>query len=93
MVLAEIVHTCTHDAVAHAAAASLGPEFLDRVRRAAQKRALSPGAFVAQSVQRFSNAADEPARRALQTAVRGTDMPLLRGLALIVEPDLVDRSR
>ena len=88
MVLAEIVRTCTHDAVAHAAAASLGPDFLDRVRRAAHKRGLPPGTFVAQSVRRFSSAADRDTRCAIQRAVTGTDMPVLRGLAMIVEPEL-----
>jgi hypothetical protein len=84
------VRTCSHDAVAQAAVASLGPEFLSRVRNAAARRGLPPGKFVADSVRRFESVAGEQELCALQNAIRGADMPLLRGLALIVEVDLSD---
>jgi hypothetical protein len=91
MVLSEIVKTCSHDKVAHAAIASLGPAFLDRVRSAADRHGLQPGSFVAESVRRFQAGAGEREKCELQRAVHGADMPVLRGLAMIVEHDLGDR--
>ena len=55
----------------------------------------SSGALAASAVLRFRSNARAPEFEALQQAVAGDDLPLLRGLAFIVEPTLgegVDRA-
>ncbi len=93
MVLSEIVHTFSHDRVAHAAALSLGRDFLETVEHAASHRGMPAGKFIAASVRRFETDAPEHEKFALQQAVAGSDMPLLHGLALIVAHEIETSHR
>jgi hypothetical protein len=88
MVLAEIYHTCSHAPVAHAAAASLGRDFYRHVQEEAHKRGVPTGTFVANSVRNFQANAAAHEKWALQKAVVGSDMPVLRGLEMIVSQEL-----
>ncbi|MCB1543993.1 MAG: hypothetical protein KDJ30_06885, partial [Rhodoblastus sp.] len=75
--------------------ASIGGTFARRVRETATRRGVRPGALAASAVLRFRSNARAPEFEALQQAVAGDDLPLLRGLAFIVEPTLgegVDRA-
>ena len=94
MVIQDIMNSCSNEQVAEAAVASIGGTFARRVRETATRRGVRPGALAASAVLRFRSNARAPEFEALQQAVAGDDLPLLRGLAFIVEPTLgegVDR--
>jgi hypothetical protein len=82
--LAEIIHTCSHEKVAHAAVASMGPSFAEKVRVAAGKLDLSTGAFAARVVREFDECSGEAERQAIRKAMGGSDQPILTGLRLIL---------
>ncbi|MCC0005168.1 MAG: hypothetical protein H6872_08440 [Methylobacteriaceae bacterium] len=95
MVIQDIMNSCSNEQVAEAAVASIGGTFARRVRETATRRGVRPGALAASAVLRFRSNARAPEFEALQQAVAGDDLPLLRGLAFIVEPTLgegVDRA-
>jgi hypothetical protein len=91
MVVAEIVRTCSHAKVARAAVVSMGREFSSRVDAVAGRNGVEVGDYAARVVQDFDRRAGEMQRRALERAVRRTDMPVLHGLRLILE-DALQRS-
>lgn len=93
MVVSEILRTCSHEKVAHAAVASIGRDFLERVNGIAGQRGLEPGAFAAQAVRDFERRAGDRQRQDLECAVKNTDMPLLQGLRYILEDALENNSR
>ena len=84
--LAEIIHTCSHEKVAHAAVASMGPSFAEKVRVAAGDLDLSTGAFAARVVRDFDEWSGEAERQAIRKAMGGSDQPILTGLRLILQP-------
>ncbi len=90
MVIQDIMNSCSNEKVAEAAVASIGGVFARRVRETARRRGVRPGALAASAVLRFRSSARSTEFEALQNAVAGDDLPLLRGFALIVEPALVD---
>lgn len=88
MVIQDIMNSCSNEKVAEAAVASIGGAFARRVRETATRRGIRPGALAASAVLRFRSSARAPEFAALEQAVAGDDLPLLRGLAFIVEPAL-----
>lgn len=86
--LDEIVHTCSHEKVAHAAVASLGFVFLSRVKRAADQRGVSVGIFAASVVREFGEEAPAHERCAVDRAMDKADQPILCGLQTILERQL-----
>jgi len=84
--LAEIIRTCSHEKVAHAAVASMGPSFAEKVRVAAGDLDLSTGAFAARVVRDFDECSGEVERQAIRKAMGGSDQPILTGLRLILRP-------
>jgi hypothetical protein len=92
VLLDEIVHTCSHEKVAHAAVASLGYAFLKRVQCAADQRGVSIGAFAANVVREFGEDAQAHERRAIDRAMYKADQPILRGLQTILERQLKEAS-
>ncbi|MGH6819149.1 MAG: hypothetical protein ACREC1_10305 [Methylovirgula sp.] len=92
MLLDEIVHTCSHEKVAHAAVASLGFAFLSRVKHAADQRGVSVGAFVASVVREFGEDAQAHERRAVDRVMHKADQPVLRGLQTILERQLDEQG-
>jgi hypothetical protein len=92
VLLDEIVHTCSHEKVAQAAVASLGFAYLARVKRAADQRGVSVGAFVAGVVREFSEDAQAHERRAVDRAMDKADQPVLCGLRTILERQFDERE-
>ncbi len=90
MVIQDIMNSCSNEKVAEAAVASIGGTFARRVRETAKRRGVRPGALAASAVLRFRSDARSTEFEALQRALAGEDLPLLRGFALIVEPALGD---
>ncbi|HMN71822.1 MAG TPA: hypothetical protein PKA55_08125 [Rhodoblastus sp.] len=88
MVIQDIMNSCANEKVAEAAVASIGGAFARRVRETAKRRGVRPGALAASAVLRFRSSAQAPEFEALKQVVAGEDLPLLRGLAFIVEPAL-----
>ena len=93
MVINDIVNSCSNEYVAEAAVASIGGTFARRVREAASRRGVRPGAFAATMVMSFRSRAHAREFDALQHAVAGDDQPVLSGFRLIVEPALDDPRR
>ncbi|MFV0279216.1 MAG: hypothetical protein ACK5JM_00480 [Rhodoblastus sp.] len=85
------MNSCANEQVAEAAVASIGGAFARRVREAATRRGVRPGALAASAVLHFRGKARATEVQALRQAVAGDDLPLLRGLAFIVEPTLEPR--
>lgn len=83
---AEIIHTCSHEKVARAAVASMGPYFAEKVRVTACDRGLSIGVFTAHAVREFDECGKEAERQAIRKAMDGSDQPILTGLRLILLP-------
>jgi hypothetical protein len=84
--IAEIIHTCSHEKVARAAVASMGSNFASRVEVTAGANGLSIGAFAARAVREFDKIGGEQEKQALRQAMNGSDHPILAGLAHILEP-------
>jgi len=87
----EIIHSCSHEKVAHAAVASMGSAFAGKVGVTAGACGLSIGAFTARAVRQFNASSGEAERQAISKAMDGSDQPILTGLELILTP-VVDRE-
>src|ERR1700722_344319 len=85
VIVREILRTCSNPHVAHAAVASIGGDFAQRVSRDAAKRNLTSGLFAASLVRRFSHHAGERDWEGVGEATRGADQPILSGLRYILE--------
>jgi hypothetical protein len=88
MLIADMIHSCSNDDVAHAAVASIGGRFAERVRIAAARNGLKAGRFVSLLVRDFARRADTKTLDDLSGDIAGADHPLLCGLVRIVEPGL-----
>jgi hypothetical protein len=84
--IAEIVRTCSHEKVAHAAVLSMGPDFAGRVGAKAGTFGLSIGAFTARTVREFGQNVGEEEKEALRAIMKQTDQPILTGLQHILLP-------
>jgi hypothetical protein len=84
--IAEIIHTCSHEKVAHAAVVSMGSAFADKVGATAGANGLSIGAFTARAVREFEKIGGEHEKQALRQVMNGSDQPILAGLQHILEP-------
>jgi hypothetical protein len=84
--IAEIIHTCSHEKVAHAAVASMGSAFAGKVRATAGANGLSIGAFTVRVVREFEKIGGEQEKQALRQVMDGSDQPILAGLQRILEP-------
>ena len=56
--IAEIIHTCSHEKVAQAAVASMGSGFAGKVGVTAGANGLTVGAFTARAVREFEKIVD-----------------------------------
>jgi hypothetical protein len=84
--IAEIIHTCSHEKVAQAAVASLGSDFAGKVGATAGAYGLSIGAFTARTVREFETNVGEREKQALRAIMARTDQPILTGLQHILLP-------
>jgi hypothetical protein len=84
--ISEIIRTCSHEEVAQAAVASMGPYFAGKVGSTAVAQGLSIGAFTARAVRDFERLSSEEERRSLREAMDGSDQPILIGLQHILWP-------
>jgi hypothetical protein len=84
--IAEIIHTCSHEKVAQAAVASLGSDFAGKVGATAGAFGLSIGAFTVRTVREFERSVGEPEKQALRAIMDRTDQPILTGLQHILQP-------
>jgi len=84
--IAEIIHTCSHEKVAHAAVASMGSAFAGKVGATAGANGLSIGAFTVRVVREFEKIGGEQEKQALRRVMDGSDQPILAGLQRILEP-------
>lgn len=85
MIYREIVHTCSHPAVARAAVDSIGGDFARKINFEASRRRVTPGALAADLVRRFAASADEIDWQQVTAAANESDLPILSGLRLILE--------
>jgi hypothetical protein len=88
IVLTELIRSCSHEKVAEAAVASIGPGFHRLIADAAEVRQITIGAYVSSCVHRFGREADEHDWQELATSIEGADMPILVGLRHILEASL-----
>lgn len=84
--IAEIIHTCSHEKVAHAAVVSMGSAFAGKVGATAGAKGLSIGAFTVHAVREFEKIGGEQEKQALRQVMNGSDQPILAGLQRILEP-------
>jgi hypothetical protein len=84
--IAEIIHTCSHEKVAQAAVASMGADFAGRVGATAGAYGLSIGAFTARAVRDFERRVGEQEKQALRALMHHADQPILTGLQHILQP-------
>ena len=84
--IAEIIHTCSHEKVAQAAVASMGHDFAGKVGATAGAYGLSIGAFTARAVREFERRVGEPEKQALRALMDRADQPILIGLQHILQP-------
>ncbi len=92
MLVADILHSCTHEHIAAAAVASIGGDFAAAMRSAAVRSGLSVGALTASIVSGFAIDATERDWRQLTDAMADEDQPLLSGLRAIAERMLRKRA-
>lgn len=92
MLVADILHSCTHEDVAGAAVASIGGDFAMAMRSEAVRCGLSVGALTASLVSGFVPDATESDWRQLTIAMAGEDQPLLSGLRAIARRMLRKRT-
>lgn len=88
IVLTELIRSCSHDKVAEAAVASIGPGFRRLIAEAAEARRMPIGAFASSCVHRFAIEADEQDWQEVAARIEGSDMPILAGLRYILEASL-----
>ncbi len=84
--IAEVVHSCSHEKVAQAAVASIGSEFARKVKATANVYGMSPGAFTARTVIQFDRTSGGEEKQALRRIMQGTDQPILTALEHILKP-------
>ncbi|HUB63996.1 MAG TPA: hypothetical protein VL996_06035 [Methylocella sp.] len=84
--IAEIIHTCSHEKVAQAAVASVGSDFANKVGATADSYGLSIGAFTARAVRDFEKRVGDQEKQALRALMDRTDQPILTGLRHILQP-------
>ncbi len=84
--IAEVVHSCSHEKVAHAAVASIGSDFAGRVEATATTYGLSMGAFAARTVSQFGRTCGGEEKQALRRLMKGADQPILIALEHILRP-------
>jgi hypothetical protein len=84
--IAEIIHTCSHEKVAQAAVASLGSDFAGKVGVTAGAFGLSIGAFTVRTVREFERSVGEQEKQALRAIMDRADQPILTGLQHILQP-------
>ena len=89
--IAEIIHTCSHEKVAQAAVASMGSAFAGKVGTTAGACGLSIGAFTARAVREFDEFSGAAERQAISRAMDRSDQPILTGLQLILSP-IIERE-
>lgn len=82
--LVDLFNSCASPPVARAALASIGGAFAERVRRFAEARDLSAGAFAAREVARFARLASDADLDDLVITIQGADQPVLAGLRSIL---------
>src|SRR3984893_13661302 len=82
--IAEIIHTCSHEKVAQAAVASMGSGFAGKVGVIAGANGLSIGAFTARAVREFEKIGGKQENHARRQPMNGSDQPILAGLQLIL---------
>lgn len=84
--IAEVVHSCSHEKVAQAAVSSIGADFANRVQATANVYGMSVGAFAAHTVAQFGRTCGGEEKQALRRLMRGTDQPILAALEHILMP-------
>jgi hypothetical protein len=84
--IAEIIHTCSHEKVAQAAVASMGADFAGKVGATAGAYGLSIGAFTVRAVRDFERSVGEQEKQALRALMHCADQPILTGLQHILQP-------
>lgn len=89
--IAEMIHSCSHEMVAQAAVASVGGDFAGKVSATAGAQGLSAGAFAARVVREFEkrigeNRVDEKEIQSLRAVMDRADQPILSGLRHILQP-------
>lgn len=84
--ITEIIRTCSHEKVAQAAVASMGPYFAEKVGSKAGAQGLSVGAFTALAVRNFEKFGGETEWQRLRQAMDGSEQPILTGLQVILRP-------
>ena len=87
----EILRTCNNEHIAAAALGCIGGVLEHRVARAAQAEGVSSGAYVARVVRAFPQKTGSAGLSCLQQRINGDEMPILAGLALIVETALQEQ--
>ncbi len=90
MLIGDMLHSCSHEAVAKAAVACIGDRFADRVRAAGRRRGVGVGSFVAGVVREYARRASESDLARLRRSIAGTDQPILVALRCVVEQALQD---
>ena len=91
--IAEIIHTCSHEKVAQAAVASMGADFAGKVGATAGAYGLSIGAFTVRAVRDFESRVGEQEKQALQALMHHADQPILIGLQHILQPVIESDDR
>jgi hypothetical protein len=85
LIYREIVHTCSHPAVARAAVDSIGGDFARKFASEASRRRTTRGALAADLVRSFAAGADELDWQQVSAAARDSDLPILSGLRQLLE--------
>ena len=93
MLIADILHSCSDEGIAQAAVTSIGGSFAREMRAEAARSEQALGAFAASLVRGFANGASERDWRDLKAATRGSEVPVLGGLALIATTMMARRTR
>jgi hypothetical protein len=88
IVLTELIRSCSHEKVAEAAVASIGPGFRRLIADASEARRMSVGAYTSHCVKHFAREAEDHEWQELAGQVEGADMPILAGLRHILETSL-----
>jgi hypothetical protein len=88
MLIAELIHSCSHERVAHAALLSIGADFHRKVNALARISGQTGAAFAVARVSEFALKADVAQWSGIASAMSGKDMPVLSGLRYILEPHL-----
>jgi len=85
LIYREIVHTCSHPAVASAAVDSIGGDFARKMDSEASLRRMTRGVLAANLVRNFAAGADELDWQQVSAVARESDQPILSGLRRILE--------